>query len=72
MANHVPMGKPPAVVVTVLDETKFGTKYTELLVENRKHYAEKHGALQSWKVKEEQEEVAAISERRAWRARDQG
>lgn len=45
MANHVPTGKPPAVIVTVLDEKRFGAKYTELLKENRRLYAEKHGML---------------------------
>lgn len=44
-ANHVPAGKPPAVIVTVLDEKRFGAKYTELLKENRRLYAEKHGML---------------------------
>lgn len=43
MANHVPAGKPPAVLVTVLDEKKFGAKYVELVKENRKLYAERHG-----------------------------
>ncbi|CAN8103603.1 unnamed protein product [Discula destructiva] len=43
MANHVPAGTPPAVIVTVLDEKRFGAKYTELLKENRRLYAEKHG-----------------------------
>lgn len=46
MANHVPSGKPPAVIVTVLDEERYGARYTELLKENRKLYAEKHGASQ--------------------------
>lgn len=43
MANHVPSGKPPAVIVTVLDEGRFGSRYTELVKENRRLYAEKHG-----------------------------
>lgn len=43
MANHEPSGKPPAVLVTVLDEARFGARYTGLLKENRKLYAEKHG-----------------------------
>ncbi|PSR90507.1 galactosyl transferase GMA12/MNN10 family-domain-containing protein [Coniella lustricola] len=42
-ANHVPSGTPPAVIVTVLDENRFGAKYTALLKENRKLYAEKYG-----------------------------
>lgn len=45
MANHVPSGKPPAVIVTVLDEGRFGSRYTELVKENRRLYAEKHGML---------------------------
>lgn len=45
MANHVPSGKPPAVIVTVLDEGRFGARYTELVKENRRLYAEKHGML---------------------------
>lgn len=47
MANHVPSGKPPAVVVTVLDEGRFGVRYTDLIKENRRLYAEKHGMLRS-------------------------
>jgi hypothetical protein len=43
MANHVPAGKPPTVVVTVIDPARFGTRYTELVKENRKLYADKHG-----------------------------
>jgi mannan polymerase II complex MNN11 subunit len=46
MSNHVPSGKPPAVIVTVLDEERFGSRYTGLLKENRRLYAEKHGMLQ--------------------------
>ncbi|KAF3765844.1 family 34 glycosyltransferase [Cryphonectria parasitica EP155] len=45
LANHVPSGRPPAVIVTVLDERRFGSKYTELLKENRKLYAERHGRI---------------------------
>lgn len=45
MANHVPSGRPPAVIVTVLDEERFGARYTDLLKENRRLYAEKHGML---------------------------
>lgn len=45
MANHVPSGKPPAVIVTVLDEGRFGARYMELVKENRRLYAEKHGML---------------------------
>ncbi|KUI73755.1 putative alpha-1,2-galactosyltransferase C8D2.17 [Cytospora mali] len=43
MANHFPAGKPPTVIVTVVDEGRFGTKYTELVKENRKLYADRHG-----------------------------
>lgn len=43
MANHVPAGKPPTVVVTVVDEGRFGARYTELVKENRRLYANKHG-----------------------------
>lgn len=43
MANHVPAGKPPTVIVTVIDPARFGTRYTELVKENRKLYADKHG-----------------------------
>lgn len=47
MANHVPSGRPPAVIVTVLDEGRFGPKYMELIKENRKLYAEKYGTFRS-------------------------
>lgn len=43
MANHVPAGRPPAVLVTVLDENKFGARYMELIKENRQLYAKRHG-----------------------------
>ncbi|KAJ0124944.1 hypothetical protein J7T55_006287 [Diaporthe amygdali] len=43
MANHVPSGKPPTVIVTVVDEKRFGERYTDLVKENRRLYAEKHG-----------------------------
>ncbi|KAL1855801.1 putative alpha-1,6-mannosyltransferase mnn11 [Diaporthe australafricana] len=43
MTSHVPAGKPPAVIVTVVDEKRFGARYTELVKENRKLYAAKHG-----------------------------
>jgi hypothetical protein len=59
MANHVPSGKPPAVIVTVLDEGRFGARYTDLVKENRRLYAEKHGMLRS--------DVARSSGRRVWR-----
>ena len=45
MTNHSPSGKPPAVIVTVLDEGRFGARYTDLVKENRRLYAEKHGML---------------------------
>lgn len=45
--THVPSGKPPAVIVTVFDEGRFGSRYTELVKENRKLYADKHGTSAS-------------------------
>lgn len=44
VAQHVPSGNPPAVIVTVFDTGKFGSPYVEIVKENRKAYAEKHGA----------------------------
>jgi len=40
---HVPSGKIPAVIVTVLDETNYDKPYLDLVRENRRLYAEKHG-----------------------------
>lgn len=45
VAEHVPSGKPPTVVVTVLDAARFGDKYTALVKENRRLYADKHGTF---------------------------
>ncbi|KAL1884328.1 hypothetical protein VTK73DRAFT_22 [Phialemonium thermophilum] len=41
--EHVPSGKPPAVIVTVLDESDFRRPYLETVKENRRQYAERHG-----------------------------
>ncbi|KAJ4307185.1 putative alpha-1,6-mannosyltransferase mnn11 [Collariella sp. IMI 366227] len=41
--QRVPKGNPPVVLVTVLDQTKFGHEYLETVKENRRQYAEKHG-----------------------------
>lgn len=41
--EHVPSGKPPAVLVTVFDESDYGKDYLDSIRENRKLYAEKHG-----------------------------
>lgn len=43
LGSHSPAGKPPTVLVTVIDPVRFGVKYTELVKENRKLYATKHG-----------------------------
>lgn len=43
MASHVPAGTPPTVIVTVLDTVRFGAKYMDLVKENRRLYADKHG-----------------------------
>lgn len=50
MANHIPAGTPPAVLVTVLDENKFGTRYMDLVKENRKLYADRHGTSAAGKL----------------------
>ncbi len=42
---HKPSGKPPVVLVTVFDESKFPREYTDLIKENRRQYAAKHGAF---------------------------
>ncbi|GAB1312943.1 putative alpha-1,6-mannosyltransferase mnn11 [Madurella fahalii] len=41
--RKAPSGNPPAVLVTVLDEKKYGSGYLETIKENRIKYAEKHG-----------------------------
>lgn len=38
-----PSGKPPVVLVTVLDETKYSRAFLETVKENRVQYAQKHG-----------------------------
>ncbi|KAK2001848.1 galactosyl transferase GMA12/MNN10 family protein [Colletotrichum falcatum] len=40
---HVPSGKPPVVIVTVLDEENFSKTYLESIRDNRKQYAQLHG-----------------------------
>jgi len=42
--QHVPSGQPPAVIVTVMDETgRYSKAHLDLVKENRKLYAEKWG-----------------------------
>jgi mannan polymerase II complex MNN11 subunit len=42
--RHTPSGKPPVVIVTVIDEEDhYGAQYLESVRENRIQYAEKHG-----------------------------
>ncbi|KAK4186081.1 hypothetical protein QBC35DRAFT_516476 [Podospora australis] len=41
--SHTPTGKPPVVLVTVLDENKYSKAYIDTVKENRIKYAEKHG-----------------------------
>ena len=43
--DRIPSGNPPAVLVTVLDEGKYSKGYLEMVKENRKEYAERHGML---------------------------
>ena len=51
---HVPSGRIPAVIVTILDETNYDKPYLDLVKENRKLYAEKHGKeIESVKGKED-------------------
>ncbi|KAK1782916.1 galactosyl transferase GMA12/MNN10 family-domain-containing protein [Copromyces sp. CBS 386.78] len=42
-AYHKPSGNPPAVIVTVFNEGKYGKGYLDTVKENRLKYAEKHG-----------------------------
>ncbi len=42
-ARHAPSGKPPAVIVTVLDENSYKKDFLDMVRENRENYAEKHG-----------------------------
>ncbi|KAK3387204.1 galactosyl transferase GMA12/MNN10 family-domain-containing protein [Podospora didyma] len=41
--QHKPSGKPPVVVVTVLDESKYSKEYINAVKDNRIQYAQKHG-----------------------------
>lgn len=41
--SHVPSGKPPAVIVTVFDETNYKKPYLDMVRQNRFDYAKKHG-----------------------------
>lgn len=44
LARHAPSGKPPVVIVTVIDESHhYPAEYLEAVRENRIQYAEKHG-----------------------------
>jgi mannan polymerase II complex MNN11 subunit len=44
LARHPPSGKPPVVIVTVIDEShNYPPEYLESVRENRIQYAEKHG-----------------------------
>lgn len=40
---HIPSGRPPAVLVTVLDEGGYDKAYLEMIKDNRIQYAQKHG-----------------------------
>ncbi|KAK3683659.1 galactosyl transferase GMA12/MNN10 family-domain-containing protein [Podospora appendiculata] len=42
-AHHKPSGRPPVVLVTVLDEKKYSKAYIDTVKDNRIQYAEKHG-----------------------------
>lgn len=46
--GHVPSGKPPVVLVTVLDEKGYDKAYLDVIRENRIQYAEKHGRMAPW------------------------
>ncbi|KAF5596895.1 alpha-1 2-galactosyltransferase [Fusarium pseudocircinatum] len=41
--EHVPSGKPPVVVVTVLDTTQYNEAYLESIRHNREQYASRNG-----------------------------
>lgn len=42
--RRAPSGKPPVVIVTVIDESDhYSKEYLDLVRENRIQYAEKHG-----------------------------
>lgn len=42
--ERVPSGSPSVVIVTVVDPSTYSNAYLETVGENRKLYAEKHGA----------------------------
>ncbi|KAF4976164.1 hypothetical protein FZEAL_7142 [Fusarium zealandicum] len=41
--EHVPTGKPPVVILTVLDNRQYSTAYLDSIRENREQYAARHG-----------------------------
>lgn len=41
--EHVPSGKPPVVILTVVDPTKYSNEYLKTITDNREQYAAKHG-----------------------------
>ncbi|KAH7149890.1 galactosyl transferase GMA12/MNN10 family-domain-containing protein [Dactylonectria estremocensis] len=41
--EHVPSGKPPVVILTVIDPTKYSDTYLKTITDNREQYAAKHG-----------------------------
>ncbi|KAH7160725.1 galactosyl transferase GMA12/MNN10 family-domain-containing protein [Dactylonectria macrodidyma] len=41
--EHVPSGKPPVVILTVIDPTKYSDAYLKTITDNREQYAAKHG-----------------------------
>jgi mannan polymerase II complex MNN11 subunit len=43
--EYVPSGKPPIVIVTVIDPTSYSATYLKSIQENRRRYAEKHGTV---------------------------
>lgn len=41
--ERVPSGRPPVVLVTVIDPTQYPNAYLKTIKENREQYAAKHG-----------------------------
>ncbi|KAI9155408.1 alpha-1,2-galactosyltransferase [Paramyrothecium foliicola] len=41
--EHTPSGKPPVVIVTVIDPTRYNNAYLKTIKENRELYAARHG-----------------------------
>lgn len=41
--EHVPVGNPPVLVLTVLDTTKYTEAYLQTIRDNREQYAQRHG-----------------------------